>query len=777
MERALNLYRFLFFRLLSKPVVFCFALFIGGFVTPQAFAEGASASRNSGDMSQQPIATANRPLADGAIELRYRTIYHDHLIGTVTANNAENAQLHLDMNSTLAMLESWVKPKILAQLRDNALQVNQLKPTLTTNSFTAIGIESSFDKEISELALDIPDEALRDSLINIANQPALAVPLAPANFSGYLNLLGGATHRYIPDDPMFESSWSQDYRLEGAVRLYGAVLENEVRIEKMNEDAEWNTSRGATRLVVEDIDAGHLWRAGDITTSRGHFQDTVDLLGVSLTRDFFQKASQNLRYVTGRRFSLERPADIDVVVDGVTVRKLALMPGIYDLSDIPYTNGSNQVELVNRGAGGADERLTFKVKTADDLLAPGQFDYAWAGGVLSESTMEGLEYQHDDWVMTGYFSYGATSWMTPQLNVQLGDGISQLSGALLLGTGVGTWELSAATSEIDSIGSGQAYGFGLDIDFGPHNVHGRSLTLSSEAFSENFGGVSSQDAIATPLNETVLLSNLEYDQDLTDKIRGGLGLSLLKQRNPEDEVYSVNAFLSGSLWKTNANWNFIGNYQQDSEGSDEWNSYFSLSWPLGKNTRLKIDGDGQVKLKYENKDNRNRTGGLGIKVSAETGEDFDASLAGELSYTANRFYSSVEHDVRFTELQSDTREHTTKLKIESSLAFAGRHFAIGRQVKDSFAIVHSHDSLAGQMIRIDPSPRGDMVHSDGLGPLLAPDLGLYRQQLLRYSIDDLSTDQELDNNFMITPLYRAGYSLEIGSDLNSEQNKAQLPEE
>jgi outer membrane usher protein len=59
------------------------------------------------------------------------------------------------------------------------------------------------------------------------------------------------------------------------------------------------------------------------------------------------------------------------------------------------------------------------------------------------------------------------------------------------------------------------------------------------------------------------------------------------------------------------------------------------------------------------------------------------------------------------------------------------------------------------------------VKSDGLGPLLMPDIGSYQAQRIDYDIENLPIGYDLgEGGFSINPLHSSSYNFIIGSDAN-----------
>ena len=92
---------------------------------------------------------------------------------------------------------------------------------------------------------------------------------------------------------------------------------------------------------------------------------------------------------------------------------------------------------------------------------------------------------------------------------------------------------------------------------------------------------------------------------------------------------------------------------------------------------------------------------------------------------------------------------------------------MGRPIQDGFLIAKPHRSLAGKSVRINPQQKSDEAHSDSLGPALIGSLSAYSPRLIVYDVPDAPLGYDLgQGNIQISPPYRGGYNLGIGSDYN-----------
>ena len=137
-----------------------------------------------------------------------------------------------------------------------------------------------------------------------------------------------------------------------------------------------------------------------------------------------------------------------------------------------------------------------------------------------------------------------------------------------------------------------------------------------------------------------------------------------------------------------------------------------------------------------------------------------------MSYLGNRFELGVDHETVFADSDSARGEHDTRLRLGSALGLADGTLALGRPIREGFAIVTAHPSLDGRWVYVDPDADGKAVaYSDGLGPALVPDLRAYWRNDLPLEVEDLPPGYDLGSaRLEVMPAYRGGRRLEVGSN-------------
>ena len=690
------------------------------------------------------------------------------VIGTVILRIDADDSLSLDSQGVLTLLGETLAPEVLRDL-GAAAQEGRITP----EDFAVQGLLLRFDAGLLELVLEVPSDARQEQLLSLARQREGSGRLdAPAGLSGFANINAGANH--VADAEREEGNGFSDLQIDidGALRAWGPVLEFETTYSDEELTGAPSFTRRGTRLLLDDPDMALTFGGGDLFTGGRGLQDSVDLLGLGVTRDFDLQPSRNVRPRAGRRFTLTRPSTVDVQVGGVTIRRLRLGPGTFDLRDIPLTSGSNEIELVIEDDAGQVERIRFDALFDADLLEPGTYDYSLSAGFFAEPEGDSLEYRFDAPVASGFLRAGLTPSLTLGLNAQGGEARQQAGAEALFPTALGTFALDVAASHIRDRGPGFGTELNFDADFGRDDLRNRRLTVSFEAFTRDYEGLDLGDFETeddAALSDTALDLSIIYGQTLWADLRGTLGLEFSRERGDRDDSVTLSTSLAGQLPVTQgAGWSLRVEWDSAADTRDMgFSGFLSVSIPLDRSSSIlnEIDSeDRSSRTEYQYQGGNGRIGAFNADLAVSTSEEDDFEAEGGADYTGNRFRIDLDHDTRFTELEGDGRETVTRGRLRTALAFAGSQVAIGREIGDSFAILHGHPTLEGRRIRVEPSPQGDVAQSDFLGPALVPNLGSHALRTVTLEVDDLPPGYDLGAGvFALAPPRAAGYALQVGS--------------
>ncbi len=678
---------------------------------------------------------------------------------TITAEN----KILLPKASTLALLSDVIIEEKVSELRDTGGEA-----MLSRNDFKQAGLELIFDMSTLECIVKVPREYSRIHRLSLGNDEDHSNYTSASPISGFINLNVAANDNQTISE---QDNTSRVYgaRIASALNLGWANFEYESRYEK-SDDQTGSYLREGTRLNIDFAEQGTRLTVGDMFNIGDSFQNSADILGIGVTRDFISIPTRNVRPRANQIFTLMRGSNVDVVIDGAVVQRLSLGAGTYDLSDIPLAQGTNDIQLVITDSAGAEEIIQFSVATGNDLLDAGEFEYSAMYGIPREFGTDEIDYVSDERVVSGYLNVGVAPWLTLGINGQKREDIYQYGGTVLFANAIGVMELSATKSAHPLLGKGEAYRLALDADFDNNNIWQPQLSAIYEYSSDNFSGI--QDGVT----DIVQLSTTEHffsafgSVYINDTLRAAMTIDHRSGSDKDANYWRFSPGLSGRFFSTPATWSVRVGFQLNETQDNEWNTSLTLSWPFSRSTRAIGRYDSQlnqyaVDTTYQ--DNIGNTGGLSAYASVVTNKEIDTDVDAGVSYTGNRFEALAGHTTRLEDINDDIRSHNTRVQLSSAVAFAGDKVAIGRPVREAFALVSQHKSLKDNKVAISPAAEQGYARAYGYGamPALVPDLVAYNPQMLSYEVENLPPGYDLgDGAFWVNPAYRRGYDLQIGSD-------------
>ncbi|WP_144208240.1 fimbria/pilus outer membrane usher protein [Shewanella donghaensis] len=695
----------------------------------------------------------------------------DSPIGDVELTITADQNIELPATSTLALLADSIVPEVLL-----ALAALQQDDVLDQVDFSKVGLILTFDMSTLELIMQAPEEALKVNSLTFAASNNNRRYIDASTLSGYMNLYVSASNtENVGDDS--KSTIDYNHLVEAGLNYENALLEYE-GVYNHYDGRGGGYSRQGTRLNIDFPDQGTRMVLGDMYSRPNGFQAGVDFLGFGISRDFSLIPTRNVRPTAARQFTLERTSEVDVLIDGVVVKRLSLGAGSYNLEDIPLAEGVSDVELVITDRNGRKERINFSIATGMDLLKPGEFEYAFSSGVASALEADELKYDNDLFITGGMFEYGVSPSLTLGVNFQATEKQYQVGQRSLFATGLGIFDFNLGYSYQDVIGDGAAASLGFDVVFEP-DMSNKQLSFFYEYFSESFSRVDDlfpdqDDFVTNPIN---LLPELNvnrnfftgrYSQSITQALRVSLTLSYVDAYEEQGDYWTVSPALSGDLFDTEATWSVRLTHKEREDDENEFNALLTLSWPFGDSSRVVSSYSSdteELQSEYSYLHGIGKTGGINMFVGAKRTQDTDANLEAGIDYTANRYSLNVQHTSRFNDFSDDKSSHFSRAELSSALVFSGSNFAIGRTIGDSFAIIKPYSNLSTNRIDVDMSEEGSRVYSDGLGAMVVPDLPAYSEQLLSYDVTDLPPGYDLGEGvFALNPGFKQGYALKVGSD-------------
>ena len=675
------------------------------------------------------------------------------------------------------------------------------------------GVKLRFDASLLELVVEPNVEQRPTNDISFGGgytgRPATVTPTAvPAILSGWLNLVGGVDHQWATGGSADRTSFRLD--ADSVFRLWNIVLENDIGYEgevdafqcppgaRCSFAHQAGVKRRGTRAVYDLPTHSIRVQAGDVLGQGASFQTSPDVLGIGIERAPAKfGASEGLRPNGRSSFRLERPSEVEVLINGASVRRLRLGPGTYNLSSLPLVGGANDVQLVVTDDTGERRTLDFTLFHEGNLLAAGKSEWSAWGGIPSYIRDNERHYRTGEWSAVGFWRHGITDSLTAEVGLQ-GDSLVRMGSASVFTTlPIGFVALQGAVSESPSgIGYSARASWDLNNFKGAADALGggrESLRLSAEHRSSSYRTpgeyLATASGIDFPVQSWAWRFTAAWSVPLTRSISATLSghyqigdpdafrispYTVTADRYGIDLALSaqLTSWLNGSLNVGWSNDSYLRDFTKPGRDDPEFRVGLRFFVRPTDDTRLSASYDSLNQSVHTSGHWGQRHGRERWEATADaykTGLDDHVVASGSVGYSGNRFEAKALHMAGvgtsgWTSGAVAPADQRTSLRAGTAIAFADGKVAIGAPVRSNgFAIVDPHETISGKAVTIGDkdNPRG---HSDRLGPALVTDLPAYMPTNLPVDVADLPTGYSLgDGGFTLVPPYRAGYRLEVGS--------------
>ncbi|WP_121968912.1 fimbria/pilus outer membrane usher protein [Leptolyngbya sp. BC1307] len=702
------------------------------------------------------------PPQDQAIAVPF--FINDQPQGQAIVVIAEGSASQVQAAPVLDKTASILQPDLQSQL----MAIADSEGYLPLAQLQQLGIEVVFDQTQLELYLQIPAALRRTNVVGVSGLPPEAADALPVSTaSGYLNILAG-------EDIAWSGSGStgrQPLRiaLDGALNLSGWVLEGRANA---IEGGAPRFSRGDVRLVHDDPVNALRYIAGDLSIPvSGAFQTVVPLGGISVSRNYSLQPYRITRPTGEFTFFLERPAKVEIYINGVRVQQLQLEAGPQDIRNLTLSTGANNIQLVITDDLGQVQRLDFATALAGNLLAPGLQQFSYNLGFPTRTLSGQRQYQWDEPQLALAHRWGASSTLTLGGYAQLTPSYQMVETDGVWASAVGNWGWDVAASHTSELGTGLAMRLQYELPPSPQDATNRSLRVAAEYRGDRFTTFGS----LSPSPDWLTLS-AAYSQrifgDTSLNIGGGYRLG----RDGPDS-YTANLGLSRSLGN-----GFSGsinlNHSLDQQGQDETRAFLGLSWLMPQrrqsvalNTTVSSTETISNRLSWSRSPERRlQSPGLALDLNRGS-QGYD--LSGRLTYTDYRFDLGLTHDVAWPTAAagattSNNISNTTRLTLGTALVFADGHVGWSRPITNSFVLVVPRDRWLGQTIGVNPSQEGYGAVVDGFGPAVLPDLQPYYVSRVRLDAPEAPLGYDLGaDEYVIMPSYRSGTLIMAGTEASA----------
>lgn len=503
-------------------------------------------------------------------------------------------------------------------------------------------------------------------------------------------------------------------------------------------DGQSDFVRLLSRMIYDDRERMQRLTLGDFIASSGTLGGSVILGGIA----FEKRTVLDPSFVKNPAFAFSGisalPAEIEISIDGIPVRKENISPGTYDVRNFwERYGGHRQVDVTIRDVFGKETRLGEGFYFSDILLRKGFHEYGYYAGFLREDY--GSEYNHyGDFAASAFHRVGLSNTFTVGIAAEATDGL--VNGGPSLSFPVGGLGEVTATGRFSSR-DGTGAGAGL-------------MTYSSRM--ERFGwflraGV--QGRRYAELGRAQADNGQEFTLDVGANFSlrrlGSLAVGYGVARDFEGEDrHRVSAALSSQLANSVS---FSTTVRQIWDERSAFEVFVGLTWRRNREA---------FSARYENHDSkgattlevsRNQPEGQGYGYRAQARRDGDRdSLSLDAQY--NGPYGVYRTDVSGYETDGDWWGNAT-LSAAGSLTVVGGDVSLGRPVRESFGLVQVAGLTGVRVYRNNQ----DIGRTDDRGTLVLPALNSFYENQIRIEEKDIPMNFTVPTLVKyISPAYRQG---------------------
>lgn len=567
----------------------------------------------------------------------------------------------------------------------------------------------------------------------------------PSDTSGYVNMhgRGGTASPAV-------------VRIDSAVNIHRWVLEARGELG----EAPIGAHRGDVLLSRDVPESALRYLAGDFAVAAGGLQPGYPIAGIGLTRNFALQPYRVLQPVGVFHFTLDRPANVTVLVNGAPVQTLALPAGRHDIRDLPLGAGVNDVELLVRDDAGLERRLQFSAASPGELLAPGVVQFSLSLGFPLVEDAGARSYAWSRPVLAGRRRWGVTDKLTIGGSFDGDLGRQVLGGAVAVTTRLGNLAVDVAGSRDADASVGRAESVRFDHNRVAGGTATNTLTIVARHYSPRFRSLELLAVDGRYRGDVSIASS----RKLTTNLFARLNARYQVGRDAPD-AHDASVTLSRAFGGFSADV-LVGVRDSGTEPRDA-RVFVTAHWrlPDRKGTlhalsRTSTSAGTSNELRYMTAAGP-PPGGL--VVSAAIRESPQA-LGGDvtLAYGGERVTSSVTGATVLGRGTSDASA-TASFEVGTAIAFAGGQVAWSRPITGSFGIIDRHPALSDQEIGVNPAAGTYSARADRFGPAVVSGLEPYRVGSVRVEAPNLCLGTSLGPaSHSLLPVYKSGTLLVVG---------------
>jgi len=700
------------------------------------------------------------------IELTLTLTYNGRSLGELPVTLARDNKMRVHTDEFLALITPLLNDAGQKRVKSSLAGTVTFAP----GQIEPAGILLQFDAaQLAVVVLRI--DAQQAAVQHLYEAPVQATGgLPPAKFSAYSNInVVGAYTTGLNFQPSFQ--------LVNAIRYGSFVLDAEFdgqnnfsstsTTSTTSDEGPFVLERRYARLVYDMPQDYTRFYLGDLSPLTDGQQGFAQIGGIGVVHErYIFDPYRATTLLTNQTLLLAHAATVDVLVNGVLTKQINLNAGSYNINNLPLQVGSNNVQIRVNDVTGATQSLNLNTYVDTLDLIPGDHEYAAYLGVLAPTSLLTPQYT-GQLSFSGFYRKAFLNRQAFGVGLQASADTQVLNGEyrfiILNGAKL---DLLAAGSHSDKVGGGGSLETLFDQAIDRGTVFD-DLSIQVRYDTSRFTTLG--ESLVTPNPTGAWQASATYRRGHTIKWSSDVSLNYSVGDGLKKPTYDArfdNDYLISRFWRIRATLEYErgGGVGLGSGAGGQ----LSLIWRPTFRSDYEADVDTlqHSQSLSATRSTDNSVGSLGYSVVANN-SDGQADITGTGEYVGNRYDAGLSVATQGAGIGAIGNQQVFTARLGTSIAFADGHFAIGRQIIDSFAMGYADRNLGSDPVILGQSLEGghEDAQSGLFGPALYSRLQSYTTQELHYDVLDAPAGYDVGPGVVyLKPAYHSGYAIKVGGD-------------
>lgn len=631
--------------------------------------------------------------------------------------------------------------------------VSNIAPKNIARTELSKDIKLFYDPSEVKIIIDIPAQFYKLNAKEVYYGPKTFGKkiFRPSKWSHILNYW--LQYDFEENDSRGRSNNDYELDLDSSLKFGDLVLEN--RFELTDDIRKESFTRKRSRLTYDMPKSDLRLSFGDIDTQVLTTQSRLNLLGLSLSKNFALNPYNRITPINEFEFVLERRSFVTIYINDKPVKSEIFEEGRHSIRDLILDFGRSRVKIVAKEVGGDTREFSYQWAGSEELLRVGLSRYSFNLGVKGNYNLEPDYESLDDTILSSFYSQGITKTYTQSFSLQYSDQSLLVGPSLIKATPLGNFRsyLNFSKDKLNEhagVNSLNEFEF-----FTQKNARSIRNLITYEYRSPYYASFDTE----SKRNEYQHILRYDMNWFFNDYINAGVDLERSLSYRSSDfdrQVYGLNLGLR-PFRDSSFNVNF-----RRRKNLNEWDTEFTLFFNMsfsetGHFVSNFYDYENKTNLAQVSYSPLDRQDTFNYFASYDTDPDSkNADLqAGYLSR-----YFSTDISARLTDTKNDEYE----ARLRGSIVMTDDFIGLTPYIADSFAYIKGKESLEDKKIGL-LTQVGGVLSKEFRNTIYLPTLTSY--YLYKVDMDpthlDFGSSYDFEE-FFIAPTLKSVVPVRLGRD-------------